>query len=305
MPSTSGSSPLARGLHDRGVLPSLCWRIIPARAGFTPPAETSSRRWRDHPRSRGVYRTMRRTIKNGKGSSPLARGLRSSTSRPRRSLTDHPRSRGVYITTMITLGRCQGSSPLARGLHDVTICRRDHDGIIPARAGFTPAPAEPTAGAPDHPRSRGVYSATDTGVTTKVGSSPLARGLRYRCPHDRRPDRDHPRSRGVYSFCGLCDGKTSGSSPLARGLRDQSVPGLFAHRIIPARAGFTQRAPCSRPPVPDHPRSRGVYYPKVTRIIYDEGSSSLARGLLEKVRAAVSDVRIIPARAGFTAGGAG
>ena len=71
-----GSSPLARGLllelGSRGV-PA---RIIPARAGFTPIGRTTSRRWRDHPRSRGVYQVHRSGLSVGWGSSPLARGLR-------------------------------------------------------------------------------------------------------------------------------------------------------------------------------------------------------------------------------------
>ena len=53
--TSSGSSPLARGLP-------LCWtarisgrRIIPARAGFTTATAHRRGRRRDHPRSRGVY----------------------------------------------------------------------------------------------------------------------------------------------------------------------------------------------------------------------------------------------------------
>ena len=50
-----GSSPLARGLRPGllGRLPG--GRIIPARAGFTPPPGWRGRRCEDHPRSRGVY----------------------------------------------------------------------------------------------------------------------------------------------------------------------------------------------------------------------------------------------------------
>ena len=70
----------------------------------------------DHPRSRGVYRRRRRECAHGRGSSPLARGLRLKTSPPicpdgiiparagfthseishYSHLQDHPRSRGVY-----------------------------------------------------------------------------------------------------------------------------------------------------------------------------------------------------------------
>ena len=92
----SGSSPLARGLLAQVISAGRARRIIPARAGFTPPA-TGVR-----PRT--------------SGSSPLARGLPSCCSlglearriiparagftrlgpRGRHRRRDHPRSRGVY-----------------------------------------------------------------------------------------------------------------------------------------------------------------------------------------------------------------
>ena len=73
-----GSSPLARGLL--GLLPGLgvVVRIIPARAGFTPPRSPSAAPAGDHPRSRGVYGygPIRGTV--DLGSSPLARGLHAN-----------------------------------------------------------------------------------------------------------------------------------------------------------------------------------------------------------------------------------
>ena len=153
----TGSSPLARGLRldlegDAGQR-----RIIPARAGFTPPPAGKGRPPGDHPRSRGVYLLRRRTRRSALGSSPLARGLQwirnpggparriiparaGFTGRP---LTapgenqDHPRSRGVYIAGT------PGMSP--------------EQWIIPARAGFTYSASESAPTVRDHPRSRGVY----------------------------------------------------------------------------------------------------------------------------------------------------
>ena len=72
-----------------------------------------------------------------------------------------------------------GSSPLARGLPTVgepTIWGR---GIIPARAGFTFATPRIAPATADHPRSRGVYRELRDLDLYEVGSSPLARGLRY------------------------------------------------------------------------------------------------------------------------------
>ena len=53
--------------------------------------------------------------------------------------------------------------------------------------------------------------------------------------------RDHPRSRGVY-FRGMhLDVNERGSSPLARGLHAKEHEEIGGTRIIPARAGFTDR----------------------------------------------------------------
>ena len=52
---TSGSSPLARGLHADVLLLPRVNRIIPARAGFTWRNKAHIGNMEDHPRSRGVY----------------------------------------------------------------------------------------------------------------------------------------------------------------------------------------------------------------------------------------------------------
>ena len=53
----------------------------------------------------------------------------------------------------------EGSSPLARGLRTAQRITVDRDRIIPARAGFTIGAPWAQYVRPDHPRSRGVYSA--------------------------------------------------------------------------------------------------------------------------------------------------
>ena len=152
----------------------------------------------------------------------------------------------------------------------------------------------------DHPRSRGVYWTVCWNRATRVGSSPLARGLlytsvstgtvcgiiparagftmRYKPAHASAPD--HPRSRGVYARSIRSTGSTLGSSPLARGL----LRGADENRPVPR----------------DHPRSRGVYCGAVSRIEVLVGSSPLARGLLGVRPPEPHLTRIIPARAGFT-----
>ena len=134
--STSGSSPLARGLP--GPRPALRddLGIIPARAGFTAAWHAPWPRRSDHPRSRGVYPWAAFLARLTTGSSPLARGLpgrgagrpgrqgiipaRAGFTRPGACDAccepDHPRSRGVYVTGAELPENMTGSSPLARGL---------------------------------------------------------------------------------------------------------------------------------------------------------------------------------------------
>ena len=195
--TAAGSSPLARGLLLRVTRVQCDAGIIPARAGFTRPAELSAGRYRDHPRSRGVYGPLRASGPRIPGSSPLARGL-LKMNRPTehdggiiparagfttrcalqdRYAQDHPRSRGVYMMAMRRHEPNLGSSPLARGLRGLHIVGARPAGIIPARAGFTRplGPGRPPAW--DHPRSRGVYRHVRHRPAHGQGSSPLARGL--------------------------------------------------------------------------------------------------------------------------------
>ena len=172
----------------------------------------------------------------------------------------------------------------------------------------------------DHPRSRGVYQCAVCERDLYDGSSPLARGLltptmwgypasgiiparagfTWPTRWSRCRRRDHPRSRGVYSSTPPPPTRPPGSSPLARGL-----PGGVRRRpvplgIIPARAGFTVPLGAVGPPLPDHPRSRGVYSPFPRWSFSLLGSSPLARGLRGTSNHDHRARWIIPARAGFT-----
>ena len=71
----TGSSPLARGLHQRLRVGVDDVGIIPARAGFTRRTGRGRRMRPDHPRSRGVYAATSLMNLSTVGSSPLARGL--------------------------------------------------------------------------------------------------------------------------------------------------------------------------------------------------------------------------------------
>ena len=213
-----------------------------------------------------------------------------------------------------------GSSPLARGLHVSGFGDCSSTRIIPARAGFTLGIDPNTNTDTDHPRSRGVYIPLPVRDVPTAGSSPLARGLPSRPPRGGREDRiiparagftatrlsrrgdsrDHPRSRGVYVVGSGTVSRNSGSSPLARGLLALARGPYHWTRIIPARAGFTRHSTHSSWSPQDHPRSRGVYYALTTPLVVPIGSSPLARGLRFPGTAHWRNMRIIPARAGFT-----
>ena len=193
-----GSSPLARGLPFAASPLDAQGGIIPARAGFTWDILSKGQFDGDHPRSRGVYGSLRALAAERGGSSPLARGLLG-------------RQRAVQ--------RERGIIPARAGFTGRRLrVRGRHPRIIPARAGFTDSRGARLKHFGDHPRSRGVYLTGRRIHLPFGGSSPLARGLlrRTRCGRQTPgiiPARagftrqvrssstrssDHPRSRGVY-----------------------------------------------------------------------------------------------------------
>ena len=155
--AAGGSSPHTRGLHPfpGGRLQGL--RIIPAHAGFTDSQARPRSGWQDHPRTRGVYQTVRRIMPGVAGSSPHTRGLpvprggdgpglriipahagfTRAAGAPGAGRRDHPRTRGVYRPVCRWVTWCAGSSPHTRGLLQVYGNSMVNKGIIPAHAGFT------------------------------------------------------------------------------------------------------------------------------------------------------------------------
>ncbi len=69
-----------------------------------------------------------------------------------------------------------GSSPLARGAQAAVAVGDDAPGLIPARAGSTPAPGTASLLRRAHPRSRGEHKLINRAAVRAGGSSPLARG---------------------------------------------------------------------------------------------------------------------------------
>ena len=216
--SMSGSSPLARGLLDihAGDVPGR--GIIPACAGFTILSSFLEIGRRDHPRLRGVYASEYTEKLHLPRIIPACAGFTEHRRPLLREDSDHPRLRGVYSYCIFRLWYSPGSSPLARGLLSSFLDTGRSFGIIPACAGFTIMVGEESMRARDHPRLRGVYRGWRVDGWRVPGSSPLARGLRYRTGYSwdnggiipacagftdagyarEDNDEDHPRLRGVY-----------------------------------------------------------------------------------------------------------
>ena len=149
------------------------------------------------------------------------------------------------------------------------------------------------------PLARGLPSASLDGVGG-FRIIPARAGFTVGSTGQMRPNPDHPRSRGVYGPCTAPAFAYPGSSPLARGLLGLVGGGRQVAGIIPARAGFTSPSAVRARAYADHPRSRGVYATPRPGITIANGSSPLARGLLQFGAGSLGESRIIPARAGFT-----
>ena len=192
--------------------------------------------------------------------------------------------------------------------------------IIPARAGPTSTCRRDRGSSSDHPRSCGANSSVSSSLAGASGSSPLVRGQRSRrstwtasgriiparagpTPSAAQPSysgADHPRSCGANCVAPIGGGGEAGSSPLVRGQPGFVPPGRVLGRIIPARAGPTERLPLQVRQDADHPRSCGANCAMRRRSTCARGSSPLVRGQRVGGRKNWARGRIIPARAGPT-----
>ena len=147
---------------------------------------------------RGEYLTGTSCFVPPTGSPPLARGIRLRDT-PRRSPSgitpacagntrslmqmadmqrDHPRLRGEYYNCTTKKWFTQGSPPLARGIPHTKPFSVSSSGITPACAGNTSAALRMYGVNWDHPRLRGEYVYDLDGTFYRLGSPPLARGIR-------------------------------------------------------------------------------------------------------------------------------
>ncbi len=158
IPHPIGSSPLARGTHQKPREKVNQRRFIPAGAGNTSRLSTTSARTTVHPRWRGEHSGIYATASAGAGSSPLARGTLDTpmthltgqrfipagagntpeAKGERNRETVHPRWRGEHPNQAAAEIPSGGSSPLARGTPGQLIHADEQARFIPAGAGNTP-----------------------------------------------------------------------------------------------------------------------------------------------------------------------
>ena len=213
-----------------------------------------------------------------------------------------------------------GSSPRVRGKQIARLRFHEQGRIIPARAGQTRACRRCHPPFPDHPRACGANGAQQGKQVGSAGSSPRVRGKRPCVGIGRRPRRiiparagqtmivriglmtvsDHPRA------CGANMGMTEklkdkyGSSPRVRGKRTDTAHHATDRRIIPARAGQTDRSKCISTTRSDHPRACGANLFDHKIVDQTTGSSPRVRGKHVEKLCQSRCRRIIPARAGQT-----
>ena len=149
--------------------------LIPAHAGKTVYANSSSSFTAAHPRSRGENLSGLEDLREACGSSPLTRGKRlpglQMIERPRlipahagktgmrgvvrASCGAHPRSRGENRRSKQGFTAVRGSSPLTRGKPEWREMSTSDAGLIPAHAGKTTVNELFGFVMRAHPRSRG------------------------------------------------------------------------------------------------------------------------------------------------------
>ena len=132
-----GSSPLARGTPSAENRARIQARLIPARAGNTPPQPvTPVSIDGSSPLARGTHR-------RGRVPGHSARLIPARAGNTEKSLilaciwSAHPRSRGEHADKVIGDYEDGGSSPLARGTRSRRGCFGSATRLIPARAGNT------------------------------------------------------------------------------------------------------------------------------------------------------------------------
>ncbi len=273
-----------------------------------------------HPRRRGEHPMLDIAEGESTGSSPQARGARSTVFAG--SIRHGLIPAGAGSTWTSTGRRCgTPAHPRRRGEHiPHRALQRGEVRLIPAGAGSTATPPPRTAPEPAHPRRRGEHAWAVQGCCVRRGSSPQARGALEQPREHRAEDglipagagstasarmtrswrAAHPRRRGEHGGAPGVARVGDGSSPQARGAHGPVGEVRGGLGLIPAGAGSTNCSSWLTTGPLAHPRRRGEHgnievYPGPRG-----GSSPQARGA--PVNATFSDwvKGLIPAGAGST-----
>ncbi len=181
-----GSSPRARGTPGPPSARQKFTRFIPAGAGNTRPARSSSIICcGSSPRARGTRDGLAK-ISFGSRFIPAGAGNTAWPGQAVHRSAVHPRGRGEHLSITATTSGANGSSPRARRtqyrIADIGMRMR----FIPAGAGNTGFIAAPPVRYPVHPRGRGEHAGKIATAIAGYGSSPRARGT-PRCPCESCP----------------------------------------------------------------------------------------------------------------------
>ena len=335
-----GSSPRVRGKHPRSGNPPWASRLIPACAGKTRSNSTCGPVTRAHPRVCGENGVPPLRIVWNRGSSPRVRGkptpeghygapgglipARAGKTRSRLPVrllvAAHPRACGENRVPAGIVAGHPGSSPRVRGKRPFPQLRAGAPGLIPARAGKTPAASPATDPTWAHPRACGENAASSRQSSFVAGSSPRVRGKRggddalaaapglIPARAGKTPTRPpasstraaHPRACGENVRALLVSVSRVGSSPRVRGKQQPARAVGWHHGLIPARAGKTAAVDLFTVVGPAHPRACGENNSHVSSFLASQGSSPRVRGKQGRVDEHRHRRRLIPARAGKT-----
>ena len=313
-----GSPPRARGAAETVASQVKPVRITPACAGSRPPAASTHRHPRDHPRVRGEQSVPGFGEEPVRGSPPRARGA-GTDSRRRRGAggitpacagsspllllpcevsRDHPRVRGEQSACPHRLRTSEGSPPRARGAGSQRRRRCSPSGITPACAGSRRPARYWLPAMRDHPRVRGEQRLNATGSAELEGSPPRARGAGGqlgRCLGHRGITPACAGSRRTASRIRLA---FAGSPPRARGAGVELHQRRHRRRITPACAGSRLPVLSAQSGSGDHPRVRGEQAHPVNPPGGGHGSPPRARGAATAGTNVPASPGITPACAG-------
>ena len=317
-----GSSPRVRGKPDDGTPITGNVGLIPARAGKTQGAVGAEGQGEAHPRACGENKVLRSRGGGPPGSSPRVRGklVRAVNAvhtsgliparagktvhrrRRHRGRSAHPRACGENSSVRAPVPATTGSSPRVRG--KLSLSSRCHwdGGLIPARAGKTFLSSSIVYTPAAHPRACGENLQLPPKLHHGVRLIPARAGKTATSVPKRRGWGAHPRACGENTNHARVGAVHYGSSPRVRGkhidsLRNMGVPGL-----IPARAGKTARSASTSWSPWAHPRACGENPAMVMSQSSSSGSSPRVRGKRSSRGRSATPARLIPARAGKTAG---